>query len=78
MRPEIPSKRTEISPSRKSLTVLGHHVGEIGVGLDAVEEFGVAIAVKRARLVGDAGRGLALFPLPSVDDQDLVRWRAHR
>src|SRR5262249_31977394 len=38
--------------------VLGDDIGEIRVGLNAVEEFGIAVAVKRARLVGDAGGGL--------------------
>jgi hypothetical protein len=52
--------------------VLGDDVGEIGVGLHPVEELGIAVAVERARLVGDAGRGLSLLPLPAVDREHLV------
>jgi hypothetical protein len=52
--------------------VLGHDVGEIGIGLDPVEELGVAVAIERARLVGDAGRGLSLLPLAAVDGEHLV------
>jgi hypothetical protein len=52
--------------------ILGHHIGEIGISLNAVEEFGITVAVKRARFVGDAGRGLALLPLAPVDHQHLI------
>ena len=52
--------------------VLGDRIGEIGVGLHPVEEFGIAVAIERARLVGDAGCGLPLLPLPAVDGQHLV------
>src|SRR6266498_5287271 len=34
------------------LHILEHHIGEIRVGLNAIEKFGVALAVERARLVG--------------------------
>ena len=52
--------------------VLGNDIGEIRIGLNPVEEFGIAVAVERARLVRDAGRGLSLFPLPPIDDQHFV------
>src|SRR5262245_36304151 len=35
--------------------ILSHYVGKIGISLNAVEKFGIAVAIKRARLVGDAG-----------------------
>src|SRR5262249_44972140 len=37
-----------------------------------IEEFRIAVAVKRTGLVGDAGGGLPLFPLPSIDRQHLA------
>jgi hypothetical protein len=52
--------------------VLGDHVGEIRIGLNPVEEFGIAITVECACFVRDAGCGLSFFPLPSIDDQHLV------
>ncbi len=52
--------------------VLRDRVGKIRVGLDAIQELGIAVAVESARLVGDSGRGLAFLPLPAVDDQHLV------
>src|SRR5262249_41504712 len=40
--------------------------------LNAVEKFGIAVPVQGARLIGDAGGGLTLLPLPPVNDQDFV------
>jgi hypothetical protein len=68
----MPSKRTEISPVSEVRNVLGDDIGEIRISLNPVEEFGIAVAVERARLVRDAGGGLSLFPLPAIDDQHFV------
>src|SRR2546423_13719754 len=38
------------------LDVFRHRVGEIGIGLNAIEKFGISIAIKGAGLVGNAGR----------------------
>src|SRR5262245_35492741 len=56
----------------KILDVLGDRVREIGERLHAIEELGIALAIERARLVGDAGRSLAFLPLPPVDGEHLV------
>jgi hypothetical protein len=45
---------------------------EVCIGLDPVEELGVAVAVEGARLVGDARRRLALLPLTAIDGEHLV------
>jgi hypothetical protein len=53
MRPEIPSKRTEIDlavPKTIYYYILGHHIGKIGISLNAVEEFGVAVTVSARAL----------------------------
>jgi hypothetical protein len=51
MRPEIPSKRTEIDLAvPKTIYILGHHIGKIGISLNAVEEFGVAVTVSARAL----------------------------
>src|SRR5262249_10026445 len=62
-------REVSLSASRN---VFGDDIREIRIGLNPVEEFGIAVAVKRARLVGDAGGGLSLFPLPAIDDQHFV------
>src|SRR5262252_8834695 len=53
-------------PILEVFDVLGHNIRVIGISLDAIEKFRVTLAVKRARLVGDAGGGLSLLPLPAV------------
>src|SRR4051794_4029235 len=54
------------------LNVACDRVREVRIGLNTVEKFGIAVAVDGARLVGDAGRRLALLPLPPVDRQHLL------
>src|SRR5207244_7612068 len=43
-----------------------------GERLHAIEEFGIALAVERLRLIGEAGGGLSFFPLAAVDSQHVV------
>src|SRR5215203_2235146 len=55
------------------LNVFRHRIWEIGIGLNAVEEFDVSVAVQSTGLVRNTGRRLALFPLPAIDGEDLLR-----
>jgi hypothetical protein len=68
----MPSKRTGDFAVAEVGHIVGHYIGEIGISLNAVEKFSIAVAVKCARLVGDAGRRLTLFPLTPVHHQHLV------
>src|SRR5258706_5352819 len=59
-------------PVLEVFDVLGHDIRVIGISLDAIEKFRVTLAVKRTRLVGNAGRGLSLLPLPAINGQQLL------
>src|SRR5262249_25020517 len=39
----------------------------IGIGFDIIEKLGVALAVNSTGLIGEAGRGLALFPFAAIN-----------
>ncbi len=51
---------------------LGYGVGEVGEGLDVVDEFLVARAVDGARLVRQPAGRLPPLPLPAVHQQDFL------
>jgi hypothetical protein len=40
--------------------------------LHAIEKFGVTFSIEGASLVCDPGRGLAFFPLTTIDDQNFI------
>src|SRR4029453_5599870 len=54
------------------LHVLGDGVRKVGVGLNPIEKLGIALAVERTRLGGNAGGGLAFLPLPPIDREDFL------
>ncbi len=59
-------------PVLEVFDILSHDIRIIGISLNAIEKFRVTIAIERTRLVGDAGRGLSLLPLPAINGQQLL------
>src|SRR5258705_5277705 len=45
---------------------------EIGIRLNVIQELGVPLAIKRPRLICQAGGGLSFGPLPSVHNKYLI------
>src|SRR5262249_1680146 len=56
----------------KIIDPLCNGVGEVGLALHIIEEFGVALAIAGPRFVRHVGGGLTLLPAPAVDNEELV------
>src|SRR5712675_2005838 len=68
----MPSAPNEDLTPAKIIDPLRNGIGEVGVGLNIVEELCVTLAIDGPRFIRQVGGRLTLLPAPAVDNEDLV------